>query len=193
MAFAQLTYRESLRDIEACLRAMRSKLFHMGIRSTVSRNNLSNANERRDWRIYAEFAQVLIAEAHRLYTDEDLGVDLNATVYALDSTTIDLCLSVFPWARFRRTKGAIKLHTLLNLHGAIPEFRSDLGRKTARCPRLGPPDSLSRCLLHHGSRIPGFRAPVPTPFCPVVIRDPRQGQLQVPPPLLPPGGTERRD
>ncbi len=122
MAFAQLTYRESLRDIEACLRAMRSKLFHMGIRSTVSRNNLSNANERRDWRIYAEFAQVLIAEARRLYTDEDLGVDLNATVYALDSTTIDLCLSVFPWARFRRTKGAIKLHTLLNLHGATPEF-----------------------------------------------------------------------
>ena len=122
MAFAQLTFRESLRDIEACLRAMRSKLFHMGIRSTVSRNNLSNANERRDWRIYAEFAQVLIAEARRLYTDEDLGVDLNATVYALDSTTIDLCLSVFPWARFRRTKGAIKLHTLLNLHGAMPEF-----------------------------------------------------------------------
>ena len=122
MAFAQLTFRESLRDIEACLRAMRSKLFHMGIRSTVSRNNLSNANERRDWRIYAEFAQVLIAEARRLYTDEDLGVDLNATVYALDSTTIDLCLSVFPRARFRRTKGAIKLHTLLNLHGAIPEF-----------------------------------------------------------------------
>ena len=119
MAFAQLTFRESLRDIEACLRAMRSKLFHMGIRSTVSRNNLSNANERRDWRIYAEFAQVLIAEARRLYTDEDLGVDLNATVYALDSTTIDLCLSVFPRARFRRTKGAIKLHTLLNLHGAL--------------------------------------------------------------------------
>ena len=119
MAFAQLTFRESLRDIEACLPAMRSKLFHMGIRSTVSRNNLSNANERRDWRIYAEFAQVLIAEARRLYTDEDLGVDLNATVYALDSTTIDLCLSVFPRARFRRTKGAIKLHTLLNLHGAL--------------------------------------------------------------------------
>ena len=122
MAFAQLTYRESLRDIEACLRAMRSKLFHMGIRSTASRNNLSNANERRDWRIYADFAQVLIAEARRLYSDEDLGVDLNATVFALDSTTIDLCLSVFPWARFRRAKGAIKLHTLLNLHGAIPEF-----------------------------------------------------------------------
>ncbi len=122
MAFAQLTYRESLRDIEACLRAMRSKLFHMGIRSTVSRNNLSNANEKRDWRIYAEYAQVLIDQARPLYVDEDLGVDLDATVYALDSTTIDLCLSMFPWARFRRTKGAIKLHTLLNLRGAIPEF-----------------------------------------------------------------------
>jgi len=122
MAFAQLTYRESLRDIEACLRAMRSKLFHMGIRSTVSRNNLSNANEKRDWRIYSEFAQILIDQARRLYVDEDLGVDLDATVYALDSTTIDLCLSMFPWARFRRTKGAIKLHTLLNLRGAIPEF-----------------------------------------------------------------------
>jgi len=122
MAFAQLTYRESLRDIESCLRALRSKLFHMGIHSTVSRNNLANANEKRDWRIYAEFAQVLIAEARRLYADQDLGVDLDATVYALDSTTIDLCLSLFPWARFRKTKGAIKLHTLLNLRGAIPEF-----------------------------------------------------------------------
>ena len=122
MAFAQLTYRESLRDIEACLRALQSKLFHMGIHSTVSRNNLANANEKRDWHIYAEFAQVLIAEARRLYADQDLGVDLDATVYALDSTTIDLCLSLFPWARFRKTKGAIKLHTLLNLRGAIPEF-----------------------------------------------------------------------
>jgi hypothetical protein len=122
MAFAQLTCRESLRDIEACLRAMASRLYHMGIRSTVSRNNLSNANEKRDWRIYADFAQVLIAEARRLYTDEELGVNLDGTVYALDSTTIDLCLSLFPWARFRRTKGAIKLHTLLNLRGPIPEF-----------------------------------------------------------------------
>ena len=122
MAFAQLTYRESLSDIEACLRAMRSKLFHMGIRPTISRNNLSNANEKRDWRIYAEFAQVLIDKARRLYVDEDLGVDLDATVYALDSTTIDICLSMFPWARFCRTKGAIKLHTLLNLRGAIPKF-----------------------------------------------------------------------
>jgi hypothetical protein len=122
MSFAQLTYRESLRDIEACLRAMRSKLYHMGIRTTVSRNNLSNANETRDWRIYAEFAQVLIVEARRLYADEELSVDLDASVYALDSTTIDLCLSMFLWARFRRHKGAVKMHTLLNLRGSIPEF-----------------------------------------------------------------------
>ena len=192
MAFAQLTYRESLRDIEACLRAMRSKLFHMGIRSTVSRNNLSNANERRDWRIYAEFAEVLIAEARSLYTDEDLGVDLDATVYALDSTTIDLCLSVFPWARFRRTKGAIKTAYLTQPARRHSRICSDLGRETARCQRLGPPDALSRCLLHHGSRIPGFRAPVPTPYRSVVVRDPRQGQLQVPPPLLPCGGQNDR-
>ena len=122
MSFAQLTYRESLRDIEACLRAMRTKLYHMGIHSTVSRNNLSNANETRDWRIYAEFAQVLIVEARRLYADDELAVDLDASVYALDSTTIDLCLAMFPWARFRTHKGAVKMHTLLNLRGSIPEF-----------------------------------------------------------------------
>ena len=122
MSFAQLTCRESLRDIEACLRAMQPKLYHMGIRSTVSRNNLSNANEQRDWRIYAEFAQHLIIEARNLYAGEELSVDLDASVYALDSTTIDLCLSMFPWARFRRHKGAVKMHTLLNLRGSIPEF-----------------------------------------------------------------------
>jgi len=122
MAFAQLTYRESLRDIESCLRARRPKLYHMGIRSRVSRSTLADANEHRDWRIYADFAQVLITLAKDLYADEDFGVELDATVYALDSTTIDLCLALFPWARFRRTKGAIKLHTLLNLRGSIPEF-----------------------------------------------------------------------
>jgi len=115
MSFAQLTYRESLRDIEACLRALRSKLYHMGIHTTVSRNNLSNANEKRDWRIYAEFAQFLIVEARKLYADEELAIDLDASVYALDSTTIDLCLSMFPWARFRKRKGAVKMHTLMNL------------------------------------------------------------------------------
>jgi len=122
MAFAQLTYRESLRDIECCLRAMREKLYHIGIRGKVSRNTLAKANESRDWRIYSDFAQVLIHEARRLYVDEDFGLELKETVYALDSSTIDLCLSVFPWARFRKTKGAVKLHTLLDLKGDIPTF-----------------------------------------------------------------------
>jgi hypothetical protein len=122
MAFAQLTYRESLRDIETCLRVMVSRLYHMGIKSTVSRNNLSHANENRDWRIYADFAQVLIDRAKTLYANEQLALDLDSTVYALDSTTIDLCMSLFPWARFRKTKSAIKLHTLMNLRGNIPEF-----------------------------------------------------------------------
>ncbi len=122
MAFAQLTYRESLRDIEACLRAQRSKLYHLGIRSIVSRNTLANANAVRDWRIYADFAQSLINMARRLYIDEPFGVDLRESVYALDTTTIDLCLSVFPWAPFRSTKAAVKLHTLLDLRGNSPSF-----------------------------------------------------------------------
>lgn len=122
MAFAQLTFRESIRDIEACLRAMHGKLYHMGIRCTVSRSTLADANERRDWKIYADFAQVLIHIARDLYQDEDFGIELEDTVYALDSTTIDLCLSLFPWARFRKKKGAIKLHTLLDLRGNIPSF-----------------------------------------------------------------------
>jgi len=122
MAFAQLTYRESLRDIECCLRAMREKLYHMGIRGKVSRSTLADANETRDWRIYSDFAQILIDEARRLYVDEDFGLELKETVYALDSSTIDLCLSVFPWARFRKAKGAVKLHTLLDLRGDIPTF-----------------------------------------------------------------------
>jgi hypothetical protein len=122
MAFAQLTFRESLRDIEACLRAQIAKLYHLGIRGRVSRSTLADANEVRDWRIYAEFAQRLIGIARRLYVDEPFGVDLKETVYALDSTTIDLCLSVFAWAPFRSTKAAIKLHTLLDLRGNIPSF-----------------------------------------------------------------------
>jgi hypothetical protein len=122
MAFAQLTYRESLRDIEACLRAQVGKLYHMGIKSRVSRSTLADANEGRDWRIYADFAQSLIAIARRLYATEPFGVDLKDTVYALDASTIDLCLSVFPWAPFRSTKAAIKLHTLLDLRGNIPSF-----------------------------------------------------------------------
>jgi uncharacterized protein (UPF0248 family) len=122
MAFAQLTYRESLRDIEACLRAQRAKLYHLGIRSVIARNTLANANAVRNWRIYADFAQRLIGIARRLYAEEPFGVDLKDTVYALDTTTIDLCLSVFPWAPFRSTKAAVKLHTLLDLHGNIPAF-----------------------------------------------------------------------
>ena len=122
MAFAQLTYRESLRDIEVCLRALGLRLYHLGIRSSVSRNNLSHVNETRDWRIYADFAQILINKAKILYANESLGLDLESTVYALDSTTIDLCMSLFPWARFRKTKSALKLHTLMNLRGSIPEF-----------------------------------------------------------------------
>ena len=122
MAFAQLTYRESLRDIEACLRVQSSKLYHLGFRSPVARNTLANANATRDWRIYCDLAQSLIGTARRLYTDEAFGLDLKDSVYALDATTIDLCLSVFPWAPFRSTKAAVKLHTLLDLRGNIPSF-----------------------------------------------------------------------
>jgi hypothetical protein len=122
MAFAQLTYRESLRDIEACLRAQKNKLYHMGIRSPVSRNNLANANKVRDWRIYADLAHALIRTARKLYASDSFALELDNTVYALDATTIDLCLSMFPWANFRRAKGAVKLHTLLDLRGNIPTF-----------------------------------------------------------------------
>ena len=122
MAFAQLTYRESLRDIEVCLLAQEVKLYHMGFREPIRRSTLADANESRDWRIYADFAQRLIGQARALYASEDLGLDLSNTVYALDSTTIDLCLSVFPWAHFRTTKAAVKMHTLLDLRGSIPSF-----------------------------------------------------------------------
>jgi len=122
MAFAQLTYRESLRDIESCLNSMPNKLYHMGFRGKISRSTLAYANETRDWRIYADFAQVLIHTARGLYKDDAFGVELDQTVYALDSTTIDLCLSLFPWAHFRKKKGAIKLHTLLDLRGNIPSY-----------------------------------------------------------------------
>jgi Domain of unknown function (DUF4372) len=122
MAFAQLTYRESLRDIEVCLSAQPSRLYHMGFREPVHRSTLSDANEARDWRIYAEFAQRLIHQAMRLYADESLGEELKNTAYALDSTTIDLCLSIFPWAHFRATKAAVKMHTLRDLRGNIPSF-----------------------------------------------------------------------
>jgi len=120
MAFAQLTYRESLRDIQVCLRATQSRLYHLGIRGRVSRNTLAHANQTRDWRIYADFAQILITKARKLYAADSFGIELDQAVYALDSTTIDLCLALFPWAEFRKRKGAVKLHTLLDLHGNIP-------------------------------------------------------------------------
>jgi Domain of unknown function (DUF4372)/Transposase DDE domain len=122
MAFAQLTYRESLRDIEACLRSMQGKLYHLGFRSKVARSTLADANESHDWRIFADFAQVLIAIARPLHARDPIGVELEQSLYALDSTTIDLCLSLFPWAKFRRRKAAVKMHTLLDLHGNIPTF-----------------------------------------------------------------------
>ena len=122
MGFAQFTYRESLRDIEACLQSVGGKLYHMGFRGKVARSTLADANEARDWRIFADFAQVLIASARPLYAGEPIGIDLDASLYALDSTTIDLCLSLFPWAKFRKHKGAVKMHTLLDLHGNIPTF-----------------------------------------------------------------------
>src|SRR6267154_1505305 len=124
MAFAQFTYRESLRDIEACLRSSPDKLYHMGIRGRVSRSTLADANETHDWRIFADFAQRLIAIARPLYAHDPIGVDLDQSLYALDSTTIDLCLSLFPWAKFRKHKAAVKMHTLLDLHGNIPTFIS---------------------------------------------------------------------
>ena len=122
MAFAQFTYRESLRDIEACLRSMSGKLYHMGFRGKVARSTLADANENRDWRIFADFAQVLIGIARPLYAQDPIGVELDQSLYALDSTAIDLCLSLFPWAKFRKHKGAVKMHTLLDLHGNIPTF-----------------------------------------------------------------------
>lgn len=122
LAFAQLTFRESLRDIETCLRSFSSKLYHAGFRGKVSRSTLSDANRAHDWRIYADFAQVLIDRARKIYANEPFGVEMEQSVYALDSTTIDLCLSLFPWARFRRRKAAVKLHTLLDLRGNIPTF-----------------------------------------------------------------------
>lgn len=122
MAFAQLTYRESLRDIEVCLRSMHEKLYHLGIRGNIARSTLAYANENRDWRIYADFCHILIHQARGLYKNDDFGIELDQTTYALDSTTIDLCLSLFPWATFRKTKAAVKMHTLLDLRGNIPSF-----------------------------------------------------------------------
>ncbi len=159
MAFAQITYRESLRDIEACLSAQSAKLYHMGFRGPVHRSTLSDANEARDWRIYAEFAQRLIAQARQLYAADDLGVDLSSTVYALDSTTIDLCLSVFPWAHFRSTKAAVKMHTLLDLSGNIPTFHVITTANSTMFHALDHAAPRTWRHLCHGSGLRGFRPP----------------------------------
>src|SRR2546423_1676758 len=165
MGFAQLTYRESLRDIEACLRSMQSKLYHMGFRGKVSRSTLADANELRDWRIYADFAQVLISIARPLYADDPLGVELDQNLYALDSTTIDLCLSLFPWARFRRHKAAVKMHTLLDLHGSIPTFIRITEGKTHDVNILDQiiPEAGSFFLVGRGHF--GFLRPHPFTLC----------------------------
>ena len=158
MAFAQLTYRESLRDIEACLGAMRGKLYHMGFRGRITRSTLGDANEAHDWRIFADFALVLIAIARPLYADDPLGVDLVQALYALDSTTIDLCLSVFPWARFRKHKGAVKMHTLLDLRGNIPTFIRITDGKVHDVNILDELSDRGRRLLRDGSRLHRFGA-----------------------------------
>ena len=174
MAFAQLTFRESLRDIETCLSVQVSKLYSMGFRDPVRRSTLADANEARDWRIYAELAQRLIGQARRLYVNEDLGFDLANTVYALASTTIDLCLAVFPWAHFRTTKAAVKMHTLLDLRGNIPSFIPRLGWQAARRSRARLAAPRGGRDIRHGSRLRRFR---PTPCAAPgrsLLRHPRQ-------------------
>ena len=159
MAFAQLTFRESLRDIEVCLRAQGTKLYHLGIRGHVARSNLSDANEKRDWRIYRDLADALIVEARRLYVNDAFGVDLENTVYALDTTTIDLSLKVFPWAHFRRAKAAVKMHTQIDLRGNIPSF---IHLSDGKMHEVNVLDLMTPELHHHGSRVPRFYATVST-------------------------------
>ena len=184
LAFAQLTHRESLRGIEVCLRAHREKLYHMGIRGGMARNTLANANRKRDWRIHADFAQALIRIARPLYAEEDLGLELDNTVYAFDSSTVDLCLSVFPWALFRSTKSGVKLHTLLDLRGNIPAF---IHVSEAKLHDVNVLDLLvprTRRVLHHGPRVCGLRTSVPTAPPGRVLRRARQVQHQIPAAVL---------
>ena len=191
LAFAQLTLRESLRDIETCLAAHPAKLYHSGFSAPVRRATLARANERRDWRIQADFAQRLIARARRLYAGEALAVELADTVYALDSTTIDLCLSVFPWANFRTTKAAVKLHTLLDLRGSIPSFMHvsdgkfhDVNVLDILAPEPGA--------IYVGPCLPGLRAPVPDAPNRCLLRHPGQKEPSCPPRLLCAQGRRRR-
>ena len=158
MAFAQLTYRESLRDIESCLRSLHQKLYHAGIKGNISRSTLAEANENRDWRIYGDFAQVLISQARALYAQDPFDLELKETVYALDASTIDLCLSLFPWAKFRNTKAAIKLHTLLDLRGNIPSGHAPAGGRCYLCH--GPGLFGLFPALRHRTRERIFRYPL---------------------------------
>ena len=180
MAFAQLTWRESLRDIEACLRSMQPHLYHMGFRSRVSRSTLADANESHDWRIWADLAQVLIGIARPLYAGDAIDVDLKKTVYALDSTTIDLCLSLFPWARFRANKAAVKLHTLLDLRGSIPTLIYISNGRVHDVKVLDEilPEAGSFYVMDPG--LPGL--PTSLRFCPRLrlLRDPREEERKVP-------------
>lgn len=191
LAFAQLTYRESLRDIEACLSALPARLYHMGIRGPISRSTLADANETRDWRIYADFAQILIAEARRLYAHEPLAVELEQTVYALDSTTIDLSLSLFPWAHRQQSKSAVKLHTLLDLRGSIPAFAwitrgilHDVHLLDALLPEPGAIYVLDRGYLDY-ARLWALTQPSG-------LRDSGQEEPELSAALLPPGRSHDR-
>jgi Domain of unknown function (DUF4372)/Transposase DDE domain len=186
MAFAQLTYRESLRDIEACLGAQPNKLYHLGFRSPVRRSTLAEANESRDWRIHAELAQRLITQARRLYAQESLGVELNSAAYALDSTTIDLCISLFPWAQFCSTLAAVKMHTLLDLRGSIPAFirvttahTHDVNMLDQIAPEPGAFYVMDRGYLD-------FAPAVPAAFGQRLLCNSRQEQSKCPPCLFPP-------
>ena len=184
MAFAQLTYRESLRDIEACLRSLGAKLYHMGFRGKIARSTLADANESRDWRIYADFAQVLIRIARPLYARDPIGVDLNQTLYALDSTPIDLCLSLFPWAKFRRRKAAVKMHTLLDLRGNIPTFiriTDGTVHDVNILDEIGPEPGA---FLRHGSGLRRFRTPLRVHPLLVVLRRTNQEEHLAPTALL---------
>jgi hypothetical protein len=187
MAFAQLTYRESLRDIEACLRAMSGKLYHMGFRGRVARSTLADANDAHDWRIYADFAPVLIGIARPLYAADPIGVDLDQSLYALDSTTIDLCLSLFPWARFRKHKAAVKMHTLLDLHGNIPTFISITDGRVHDVNVLDEilPEAGAFYVMDRG--YVGFRATLHLHPQRGVLRRAHQVQCFAPAPLLSPG------
>ena len=184
MAFAQLTYRESLRDIEACLRSLGAKLYHMGFHSQVARSTLADANESRDWRIYADFAQVLIRIARPLYARDPIGLDLDQSLYALDSTTIDLCLSLFPWAKFRRHKAAVKMHTLLDLRGNIPTFIRITDGKTHDVNILDEFLPEPGAFYSHGSGLRRFRTSLRVHPLLVVLRRANQEEHLAPTALL---------